>query len=192
MPKMKICKYCRSEINKKASVCPYCHRNQPHGCLFNLIAVGSLFFIFYVTGSILMDMTDDEDYSKNNEYIDNVEYSTVVEETEQEYKATCNTTSYEAIRRDKSYMKGERLTFTGKITQIQGDTYLFNVTKVNNSYQDSVVFTYSKDKLSENLLAGDIVVIWGESDGMYHDVYNLYGRENTVPIIKAKYLERLQ
>jgi hypothetical protein len=29
----KKCKYCRQVIDKKASICPYCLRRQPIGCL---------------------------------------------------------------------------------------------------------------------------------------------------------------
>ena len=29
----KKCKYCKQVIDKKASICPYCKRQQPIGCL---------------------------------------------------------------------------------------------------------------------------------------------------------------
>lgn len=39
----KYCKYCRTEINKKATVCPNCQRKQSSGCL---TAIGAVFCVF--------------------------------------------------------------------------------------------------------------------------------------------------
>ena len=35
----KKCKYCKQVIDKKASICPYCNRQQPIGCFGWILAI---------------------------------------------------------------------------------------------------------------------------------------------------------
>ena len=49
--KVKICRYCRSEIDKKAKICPHCRKRQGESCLsatiFVLLVLGFWCFIGY-------------------------------------------------------------------------------------------------------------------------------------------------
>lgn len=47
----KKCRYCKQLIDKKATVCPFCKRNQPLipplVCILILLMIGGLFVYFY-------------------------------------------------------------------------------------------------------------------------------------------------
>lgn len=59
----KICKHCRAEIDKKATVCPNCKKNLSSGCLNGCLLVFLAFF--FVIGAIVMigsSGSDDEEH----------------------------------------------------------------------------------------------------------------------------------
>lgn len=58
--KTKICKYCRQEIDKKATVCPHCQKKQSGGCL-TLAAAGALLLVLIGFLGMLMSSGDDDD-----------------------------------------------------------------------------------------------------------------------------------
>lgn len=58
--KTKICKYCRQEIDKKATVCPHCQKKQSGGCL-TLAAAGVLLLVLIGFLGMLMSSGDDDD-----------------------------------------------------------------------------------------------------------------------------------
>lgn len=65
---MKKCKYCKSEIDKDAKICPYCRKNQPikaPGCLIAFIIV----FVFFGVLSIAINVDEDrKQYNTEKEY----------------------------------------------------------------------------------------------------------------------------
>lgn len=73
---MKKCKYCQSEIDDKAKVCPVCKRTQKgHGCLM-IIAI----FIVLSFGSFIMMSMSDSAIQKNVSGVSNSsEYITMKE-----------------------------------------------------------------------------------------------------------------
>lgn len=184
---MKLCKYCRSEIDKKAKVCPYCQRKQGGGCM--TIVGGVCVLIF---GSFLLSMCSSPSSSNNN--TSNINNDTSIEdttfETKKQYKDSCKTVTYEELARDKDMMQGERLCLTGQIVQADGKRFRMEITKKSYGYDDAIMFDFNTDKIDYNVLEKDIVTIWGESQGSY--TYKaVLGNEITVPRIKAEYLERV-
>ena len=92
MGETKKCKYCQSEIDKKATVCPVCKRTLKghHGCLVSILAVIVVFIGIGVLASRMNSsiqrevsgVTDDEQYitmSEYNEIQNGMTYDEVVE-----------------------------------------------------------------------------------------------------------------
>ncbi len=48
---MKMCKYCRSEIDKKAKVCPNCKKKQPGIAKWIILGIVAIFIIASIAGS---------------------------------------------------------------------------------------------------------------------------------------------
>lgn len=180
MAKVKICKYCRSEIDKKAKICPNCQKKQGSGCGTIL-----LFCIIVAVGiSIAVVKMAESDSPTSNTSVQ----TEVNQMSESDYKAACKTVTYEEIARPKDGLKGEKVTFTGKIVQATSGRYRMDVTKGQFTYTDTIMFDIGENILSEKILEDDIVTIWGESEGQY--TYKaVLGNEITVPKIKVEYIE---
>ena len=180
--KIKVCKYCRSEIDSKAKICPRCQKKQGSGCgcaaavLIGIVVLGG-FMVFSGACSGFM-----QGYNNAKVQQEAGQYSEV------DYKAACRAVTYEDIARDKEGLKGEKVTFTGEIIQASSGTYRLNVTKTTYGYTDTILFTINESALNQKILEDDIVTIWGESAGMY--TYKaVLGNEVTVPKIQAIYIE---
>ena len=184
MANMKNCKYCRSQIDSRAKICPVCKKKQSSalGWLLLVLAaviilpVGLIISVAFIRGYY---------YAFNGNSI-----SREAEKMpESDYKAACKAVSYDDIARDKDGLKGEKVTFTGKIIQATSGTYRMNVTKGEYGfYSDTILFEVDEKKLSKNILEDDIVTIWGESKGMY--TYKaVLGNQITVPRIQVVYIE---
>lgn len=82
MEKLKRCKYCRSDIPKKAKVCPVCKRPlKAHGCLvslllFFIIGFGAFGFTMLTNDSIQRSVSG---VSDSSEYITKDEYNQIEE-----------------------------------------------------------------------------------------------------------------
>lgn len=182
--KIKICRYCRSQIDKKAKVCPFCKKKQGSGCGTVILLVIIIFCVVIVLSggcsSFITGYKNGESKSKARQEAS--QYS------ESDYKAACKEVTYEDIARDKDALKGQKVTFTGEIVQASSGVYRMNVTKGDYFYSDTILFTIDESSLSQNILEDDIVTIWGESQGMY--TYEaVLGNEVTVPRIYAVYLQ---
>ncbi len=77
----KKCKFCKSEIDSKATVCPICKRGQKkgHGCLitiliFAIVVLGGIFMAINLSDSIQKSVSGTKD---NSEYITLEEYNTI-------------------------------------------------------------------------------------------------------------------
>lgn len=179
---VKKCRYCREEIDKRATVCPHCQKKQGTGCgtiLAALAIVAGGAFVLSRCNAIR------DGYDKASE---DASFSEEVSaESEEDYKASCTAITYEEIARDKEALSGSRVTFTGQVIQTADDLYRVNITKNDHGYTDTIVFDLDSDKLSENILEGDIVTIWGESKGFY-SYEAVLGQKVTVPRVKAAYI----
>ena len=189
MNEMKICKYCRSEIDVKAKICPYCRKKQKNLADTVFGTIGSATLIIIAVPFIIAA------FKGFNEGYNNASTSTSQEETtfetESEYKSSCKTVSYEDLARDKNMLKGKRLCLTGEIVQVDGKRFRMSITKTTFGYTDTIMFEFNTDKIDYNILEDDIITIWGESQGAY--TYTaILGNEVTVPKIKAEWVERVK
>ncbi len=179
MAKMKKCRYCRSDIDKRATVCPHCQKKQSgsSGCAVVLLIIIAIFIgIPFMQGFM------------NSDGGSNVHTSADTAETEQDYKSKCKFVTYEEIARNTDAFKGEYFSFTGEIIQVMDDTYLMDVTKNEYGYYEDTILVKFDVGNGDKILEDDIVTIWGKSSGFvtYTSVLNV---EITVPQINALYVE---
>lgn len=179
----KKCKYCKQIIDKKATVCPFCRKNQGIGCgtVFATIIILLIGLYVFVQCSGIAD--------GYNEASENAQIASEAEQIpEADYKAQCKTVSYEEIARHKYGMSGEKLTFTGIIIQATSGRYRMNITQTDFGYVDDIIFDIDENILNKNILEGDKVTIWGESKGLY--TYEaVLGNAVTVPRIQVAYID---
>lgn len=181
------CKYCRSEIDSSARICPHCRKQlkgaTPAAAVF--LVVVFLFAAVFIAPSFM----------KGWDQAAKVASEPVVSEAE--YKAQCKTVTYDELARDDDAMTGERVKLTGRIFQVVGsgeDVYLMidvekdsdslfdnNVIKINYSYSDS----------ETRFIEADNITIWGKSNGFY-DYTNALKVSKSAPEINARYIKMSQ
>lgn len=75
---MKKCKYCQSEIDKKAKICPNCRKKQGSGVLKGICIFFGIFLIVVGCSSILSDNSNlDSNNFNNNSTEENGCYATI-------------------------------------------------------------------------------------------------------------------
>ena len=70
---MKKCKYCQSEIDSKAKICPNCHKKQTHSILRILIGI-----ILIFVGIAIISGTKEDNFQKDYSQNESVNYKNVV------------------------------------------------------------------------------------------------------------------
>lgn len=179
----KLCKYCRTQIDFEAKVCPNCGKKLTMDPIAKIFIIIGLILAATVGSTILS--------SVRKGYKDAEEKNKIKKEaakySQSEYKDACQAVSYDKIARDKDCLKFEKVTFTGKVVQATSELCRMNVTKDEYGiYSDTIAFV--TEEIDEKILEGDIVTIWGGSLGSY--TYKaVLGNEVTVPRIYAIYIE---
>ncbi len=80
---MKKCKYCQSEIDKKAKICPHCRKRQGSSALRILIGViiGLIIIVAIATGGDNTTSGEKFSYEVTNQYADEYGFSYYIEGT---------------------------------------------------------------------------------------------------------------
>lgn len=188
-----ICKHCGNMVAKEAKICPHCggrNKEPKWGIIFPIIIVAVVFILFAAI-TLLSWLVDDD------EYYDSFEKQSM---TEEEYKETCYSVSYEDLARNPGQYDGELLTFTGEVFQKCYDSdgfaeYLIAVTREDlggeyysyTHYKDNIYAYYYYGE-NDKLLEDDIVTIYGEGDGEY-TYESVSGAEITVPVFEIVYVD---
>lgn len=129
----KKCRYCKQVIDKKASICPFCHKQQGESCLsatiFVLLVVG---FFCFIGNAILNRDKSDED---KTEYV-----VTSQDESGQVDKSAVNLTKGQenALKQAKNYLELMPFSAKGLIEQLEYEGYTHDdaVFAVNNCGAD--------------------------------------------------------
>ncbi len=169
----KKCKYCQSDIPKKASVCPVCRRKQGGGCLSYILI--ALIVVFVIIPALI----GNSERSSSNKAQGNSQQETVgttpIEqplenvESEEEYKASCEEYSYKDVLRNPEQYVGKRVKVTVKISSVHEQSWV-NDTKYYFAYTESKygwhgdrygVFEY-RETQDPKLLTDDIITVYGE------------------------------
>lgn len=120
-------------------------------------------------------------------------------QTEQEFKDSCSTISFEDLSRNPDKYKGNNYKFTGQIIQVQEGWFdtvdlRINVTKEEFEYIDDVMWTdtiyatVTVPKGADKLLEDDVITFWGTCDGDY-TYETVMGNNVSLPKIDIKYYE---
>ncbi|MBQ3302178.1 MAG: hypothetical protein IJH04_08565 [Eggerthellaceae bacterium] len=110
----------------------------------------------------------------------------------EEYKASCESISYDDIARTPKDWLGKPVTATGKIMQVKEEDrvtlYLIQITKGDYGVYKDITYVYYFGDIESRFLEDDVVTIYGTSNGIttYETVM---GAKKSVPQITAKYIE---
>lgn len=180
----KLCKYCRTEIDAKAKVCPQCKRSQGlSGGATALIIIGIIAVVLVMSGACSGFIKGFKEASERaGAKKEASKYS------ESEYKNACRSVTFDEIARDDDMMKGDKVKFTGKVIQVSSDIYRMNVTKEKFGYTDAIALDMEDAGVDKKILEDDIVTIWGQSAGSY-SYTAVMGQEVTVPKVIVIYAE---
>ena len=104
------------------------------------------------------------------------------------YKASCKSINYNDLARTPSSYKGEKVVFKGKVVQVQDGTY-YSIYRIatSGSYNNIVYVTFF-GYLSSRILEDDIVMFYGEYQGL--ETYTtIMGGSVTIPSVSAQYID---
>ena len=117
------------------------------------------------------------------------------EQEEQEFKASCQTYTYEQMARNPENFKGTNIKVAGEVIQAlygsEGVDLRVNITKegeYTTYYTDTIYVVYYPEEGEDKILEGDIITIYGTSQGDYTYTSTL-GAPVTLPLIYGKYIE---
>lgn len=117
------------------------------------------------------------------------------EEEETDFKANCKTYTFEQIARNPDNFKGTNVKLTGEVIQTLYGTasvdLRINITKegkYSTYYTDTIYAVYYPEEGEDKILEGDIVTIYGISEGDYTYTSTI-GSQITLPLIEIKYIE---
>ena len=119
----------------------------------------------------------------------------VINLTKDEYKALCNSYSYEELFRNSSELYGNFVKVTGEVVQVIRDSYStsyrVDITKNGTYYTywtDTIYVTTLGAEEVPKILEKDIVTIYGQAAGEY-SYTSVLKSTITLPKITAKYIE---
>lgn len=189
MNETKICKHCHYKIPKKATVCPYCRKSQTNWKRI----ITTVISLYIIVGTLALFIGDDENISenetiqaiendipkeetvKNEEVSEKHEVEVVPQETEEEYKTSCEEYKYKDVLRNPENYVGKRVKVTVRLFSVH-EASLLNDTKYYFAYSESDYGWHGNeygvfDKREEQdlkLLEDDIITVYGEiSDPKY-------------------------
>lgn len=211
--KTKVCKYCKSEIDAKAKICPNCRKKQGGKLKWIIIAI--------VVLAILGSLSDGGDDSSSNSSSNSTK-STTEATTEVATEATTEATTTEATtkakkkstskaKKKKSYKKenwnpeitydqlartpddytGKDITFAGKVLQVMedsdsGETQLRIAT--SDDYDKIMLIGYDSSILKSRILEDDEIRFYGTSIGLI-TYQSTMGGNITIPAAAVEHID---
>ena len=165
MSETKVCKFCQSEIPKKAKVCPNCKKTlkQGHGCLISLIVfIGMIVAIGYA----IMN-ADPEIYVEKSKIEEAVGCSQDEAKAIEDILKQCDITDYQDVKADKGLNGAWNKKDKGYRVETQdGDEVLMWLTQKNKvlvlKYADNMLYKKgkAKAKLTDYVLSSEEVTKW--------------------------------
>lgn len=117
------------------------------------------------------------------------------EQEETEFKASCQTYTFEQMARNPENFKGTNVKVVGEVVQAlygsSGVDLRVNITKQGNYstyYTDTIYVVYYPENGEDKILEDDIVTIYGTSQGDYSYTSTI-GSQVTLPLVYGKYIE---
>ena len=117
------------------------------------------------------------------------------QQEESEFKATCQTYTFEQMARNPENFKGTNVKVTGEVVQAlygtSGVDLRVNITKegtYTTYYTDTIYVVYYPEAGEDKILEGDVITIYGTSQGDYTYTSTL-GASINLPLVYGKYIE---
>ena len=117
------------------------------------------------------------------------------EQEKTEFKASCQTYTFEQMARNPENFKGTNVKITGEVIQAlygsEGVDLRVNITKQGSYttyYTDTIYVVYYPEDGEDKILEDDIITIYGTSQGDYTYTSTL-GTPVTLPLVYGKYIE---
>lgn len=135
----------------------------------------------------VINVEENNSVNKNNVVKDN-------EVSIDEYKSSCKVIPYIDIARNPNNYVGNKVTFTGKVVQVQesGKRVVLRVNVTKDEYgfwEDTIYIDYRRKTDNESrVLEEDIITIYGEVKGLKNYTAVL-GNQISIPHIIAEYIE---
>lgn len=109
----------------------------------------------------------------------------------EQYRRSCKEVRYEEVARDPDSYKGKKVKITGKVLQVSEgyrNSITLRVASAKDGYGDVWYVTYVRGDNEARILEDDIVVIYGECNGIT-TYKSVLGAKITIPAAKAKLIE---
>ena len=117
------------------------------------------------------------------------------QQEESEFKASCQTYTFEQMARNPENFKGTNVKVTGEVVQAlygtSGVDLRVNITKegtYTTYYTDTIYVVYYPEAGEDKILEGDVITIYGTSQGDYTYTSTL-GASINLPLVYGKYIE---
>ena len=117
------------------------------------------------------------------------------QQEESEFKASCQTYTFEQMARNPENFKGTNVKVTGEVVQAlygtSGVDLRVNITKegtYTTYYTDTIYVVYYPESGEDKILEGDVITIYGTSQGDYTYTSTL-GASINLPLVYGKYIE---
>ncbi len=190
---MLYCQKCGAKYSKHFSKCPKCgtrHLQQFYNkwWFWTIIAIVFLVIIVNINPVELPVDTSGNGSNIEKNYVKEPQIS------EDEYKAACETISYNDLSRNPNNYINQNVMFTGKVVQVQENgTYVMlriDVTKGQYGiWTDTCYVDYKrKDTNESRILENDIVTFYGTVKGIKNYTAVL-GNQISIPHIVAEYID---
>ena len=188
---MVYCERCGVRFHKTNKKCPQC--NKRHSQRFYnkwwfwsfIVIIIFAYFPINNFNTINNDVNYDLNYNSETKQI---------EVSEDEYKASCITLNYVDIARNPNEYTGENAVFRGQVIQVQEDdneiVLRVNVTQGQYGFWDDTIYVeYNrKSKNESRILEGDIVMIYGQMNGIMN-YQAVLGNQVSIPYLIAEFID---
>lgn len=168
MEETKKCKYCQSDIPKKAKVCPNCKKKQGKGILKWIIIAVVVLGIF---GAATGGKDNDSTQNKETEKVESVTTeSTPAEEEKVEYTVVTvaqmrEDLSKNALKAKETY-EGKYLEMKGRLNGIDSDGKYIGIVSIDDEWAIHDVQCYIKTEEQKKAIMemneGDIIIVKGK------------------------------
>lgn len=120
------------------------------------------------------------------------EFALSVDELAAQFKAQCESPSYQDVARNPDAWEGHKVKFRGEVIQVMESnsdyTLRVNVTQERYGWSDTIMVSYHATEGSPRILEDDVMTFFGTMAGMY-SYESVMGATITVPLMHAQFVE---
>lgn len=167
MSETKVCKFCQTEIPKKAKVCPNCKRTltKGPGCLIGIIVF--LIFVWAIIFGIIQTSKNPELYEEKSKVEEAVGCSKDEAKSIEDVLKECDITDYQEVKADEGLNKAWTKSDKGFRIEVQDGMEALMWLNKNNKvivlkYGDNMLYKKGKvkAKFTDYVLSSEEVVQW--------------------------------